>query len=279
MSVEELSRRRVGAAASSRAGPVIVLSYAGSGAGHLRSVLAGFPELACTAATGILPLCHNAVATWQAVDGHGGGGLSPLAAASARALGAALMTAILARQGGSRWCEFAAAPPAAAETFLRLYPQTRFLLVHRRAEAVVRAVIDASRWGLEGPEFAPFVSASPASTVAALASYWAAHTARQLEFQDAHPAACLRIRTEDLTADTPQLRSDIGGFLALDARAPAPWLADDPDRHGPPGPDPAAAGLPAGQIPAALLAQLGQLHARLGYPPVTTTGTQQHESE
>jgi hypothetical protein len=180
------------------------------------------------------------------------------------------MTAILAREGGSRWCEFAAAPPTAAETFLHLYPQTQFLLVHRRVDAVVRAIVDESRWGLEGPEFAPFVAASPASTVAALASYWATHTVRQLEFEDANPASCLRVRIEDLAADTPQARSDIGEFLSLDAGAPAPRLADD---GGPADAGSSAAGLPVGQLPASLLAQVDHLHARLGYPPVAAAGT------
>jgi hypothetical protein len=278
MSIDELSRRPANTAESSRAGPVIVLAYTGSGAGLLRSVLSAIPGLACTMATGILPLCHNAVSTWRTVNGRGGGGSSPLAVTSARALAAALMTAILAREGGNRWCEFASAPPAAAETFLRLYPQTQFLLVHRRADAVVRAVIDGSRWGLEGPEFAPFVSASPASTVAALASYWATHTTQQLEFENAHPASCLRIRIEDLAADTQQVRSDIGDFLSLDATAVSPRLTHNAGRSGPAARGPSPAGIPVDHIPTSLLAQLDELHARLGYPPATAAGAQPDEA-
>jgi hypothetical protein len=44
----------------------------------------------------------------------------------------------------------------------------------------------------------PFVAAHPASSAAALASYWAAHTTGQLEFEQHHPQSCLRVRTEDL---------------------------------------------------------------------------------
>jgi hypothetical protein len=114
------------------------------------------------------------------------------------------LTAIPARGGGGRWCELISAPPAAAAAFARLYPQARFLTVHRQADAAVPAILDANRWGLSGPEFAPFVPAHPASTPAALASYWAARTSQQLEFEQQHPGSCQRVRIEDLTADPAQ---------------------------------------------------------------------------
>jgi hypothetical protein len=175
MSGSELSSRPVSAAQDSQAAPVVVLAYTGSGASRLRSLLSAFPGLACTTGTGIVPLCDQAMTTWQAVDGRAGSGFSPVALASVRTFSAGLITVILAQEGGGRWCELISAPPAVAGTFAGLYPQARFLTVHRQAGVVVRAVLDENRWGLSGPEFAPFVSAHPASTVAAPASYWAPH--------------------------------------------------------------------------------------------------------
>jgi hypothetical protein len=213
-----------------------------------------------------VPLCDQAVSAWQAVDGRVGGGLSPLAAASVRTFSSGLMTAILARDGGSRWCEFITAPPAAAAAFARLYPQARFLAVHRQATAVVRAILDASRWGLAGPEFAPFVSAHPASTAAALAGYWAARTTQQLEFEREHPESCLRVRIEDLAAGGAQAIQDITAFLSLSTRPRSSWLTADNDGTRPADPASPAAELPLSQIPAPLLAQLSDLHRKLGYP-------------
>jgi|HubBroStandDraft_1064217.scaffolds.fasta_scaffold43468_2 hypothetical protein len=270
MSVAGLSSRPADAARDSLAAPVIVLGYAGSGAGRLRSLLLAFPDLACTGGTGILPLCDLAMTTWQAADGRATA--SPLALASIRAFTAGLMSAILAREGGSRWCELVSAPPAAAETFARLYPQTRFLTVHRQVGTVVRAILEADRWGPSGPEFAPFVTAHPASTVAALASYWAAHTAQQLEFEQAHRESCLPVRIEDLTADPAQAARDIGGFLAMSAGTGPPWLGLDQDPRGATAQEVPAAGLPLSQLPASLLGQLSELHRRLGYPNVTAAG-------
>jgi hypothetical protein len=271
MSVDELPGRPAETAKTFGNAPVIVIAYAGSGADRLRSALSAFPELACTRQTGILPLFHQAFATWQAVDGNAGEGVSPLAAASLRALSAGLMTAILARQGGRRWCEFTTAAPAAAKSFARICPEARFLIVYCRADTVVRTIIGSSRWGLEGPEFAPYVSAHPGSPVAALASYWAAHTVQQLEFEQANPQVCRRVRIEDLTGDPAQTLPDISDFLGLDdAYAPPSFTRDDRwNEQGDPGVAPAVSGLPLDRIPPPLLAQVNDLHRSLGYPPVT----------
>jgi hypothetical protein len=269
------SKNRLGEATkTARSAPVIIMGYAGSGADRLLSVLSAFPELARTRQTGILPLCHQAVTTWQMVDALGGEGISPLGAVSVRALYGSLVAAILAHEGGSRWCEFTNAPPAAAGTFARLCPEAQFLIVHRRADLVVKAVIDSARWGPEGPEFAPFVSAHPTSLVAALASYWAAHTAQQLEFEQANPKASHRVHVDDLIQNGAQILPGIGDFLALDgAHVSQSFTRDDEwdsqDGNG----DPIAApGLPLDRIPMPLLMQVNDLHHRLGYSPITATG-------
>jgi hypothetical protein len=271
MSVHELSDRPA-IQESARSAPVIVMAYNGSGADQLRTMLSARPELVCTTGTGILPLCHQAVTAWQAVDGRVNGGVSRLGLASARTLSAGLMTVILAGGGSHRWCEFASAPPVVAQTFVRLYPQTRFLIVHRRADTVMRAIIDASPWGLAGPEFAPFVSAHPASSVASLASYWVTRTTQQLDFEQSHRSSCLRVLFEDLTANAAQTLRDIGDFLSLGSGDVSPWLATDEDGSRPGGADCLATELPADQIPPPLLAQLNELHRRLGYPPVIASG-------
>ncbi len=269
MSISQLPHRPAAAVPSAQAAAVIVMTYTGSGADRLRSAMSAFPGLACTGGTGILPLCHAAVTTWQTVDGRGGEGISQLGAASARALSTGLVTAILARSGGRRWCEFTTAPHAAAQTFARLHPQTRFLIVHRRADTMVRTILDASRWGLAGPELAPFVAAHSASSLAALVSYWVTRTTQQLDFEQAHYQSCLRVRIEDLTVNSAQTLRDISAFLSLDEAAASPWLIQEEHGSQPADTDSSATGIPLALIPAPLLAQLNDLHRKLGYLPIT----------
>jgi hypothetical protein len=255
--------------------PVIVLAPAYFGASTLLSLLDGRPDLACTAGTGLLSLCEQAMFTWHNADGRPSGQPSSLATAAIRAMAASIMTAILARNGKKRWCEIAAANPQAAETFLRLYPGTRFLCLYRSCPGVIRAALDTSPWGIIDPEFAPFTTRYPASTAAAVTAYWVTVTAPLLDFERAHPQACLRVRYEDLAQDQHDQQDHkaeegrITSFLGLVGTAgqAIPGGRDEP-RSAAPGAEPAV-GLPVSLLPPALLAQANDLLQQLGYQPMT----------
>jgi hypothetical protein len=135
--------------------PVIVLSYAHSGARQVQDILAAGSGLACTSSTGILPLTAAAADTWRRIDGHAGPGLSQLAVSAIRALVSTQITVILAGAGAARWCELATAAASTAEDFLRIFPQTAFVCVHRRCLDVIRTGVQASPWGLPGPDRQP----------------------------------------------------------------------------------------------------------------------------
>lgn len=245
--------------------PVIVLAPAYCGASTLRSLLDGHPDLACTSGTGLLPLCEQAMATWRNADGRPSSAPSSLAATSTRALATSLITSILAREGKRRWCEVAAANPEAAETFLQLYPGTRFLCLYRAYPGVIRAALDASPWGLTDRIFAPFTSKYPASTVASLTAYWVMHTGALLAFEREHSQSCLRVRFEDLALG-PQAGERITSFLGLTGthgRAiPAGHSEPEP---APPDTGPAPAP-PDHLMPPALRAQANDLLLQLDYP-------------
>jgi Sulfotransferase family len=244
---------------------IIILAYPHTGGERLSSLLARQPDLACTNGTGILPLCEQAAAAWRAVDGRSAGPPSRLAETSTRVLVTSMITALLARQGKRRWCEIAAASPDTAGIFLRLFPATRIVCLHRACPDFVRAAVHASPWGLAGPAYAPFTSAYPASTTAALTAYWAARTTSLLAFEQAHPGAAHRVRYEDLAAGSSSCLPDLG--LQDPGRALAAWRHDevaDPGRSAA-GPD---ADFPAGQVPAPLLEQANRLMEQLGYEPM-----------
>jgi hypothetical protein len=241
-------------------GPVIVLAYAYSGVASLEHLLASTADLACTSGTGLLPLCAEAVRTWQRVDGHAGP-LPLLAASSVRALASNMITVIMARSGGSRWCETSFASPASAETFLQLYPAARFLCWHRDGQDVIRAGVQANPWGLDGRGLAPFVAAFPGSSAAAMAAYWAERADELLRFEKAHPDRCLQVRYEDLTRHPARTTAEIAAFLGLDL-AVLPAEADqDADLAG--------FRLPAGHLPENLADRVNGLQERLGYAALT----------
>jgi hypothetical protein len=244
---------------------VIVLTYAQSATDRLRSLLLAQPGLACTSGTGILPLCEQASASWRRADGVSVGPLPSLAVASIRAMATPLLTVLLARAGKRRWCEFAAATPNSAETFLELFPRTSFLALHRACPDVIYAALHDDPWGPTGPAFAPFMSAHPASMAAALMAYWIAHAGPLIAFEQAHPGACHRVRYEDLQDGLPSDLCTFLGLADLDSGQPA-WRVND--QTGPASDAGTAAVFPAGQVPPALLAEANDLMKDLGYPVI-----------
>lgn len=249
--------------------PVIILGYPHGGTERLRAILAQHSELACTAGTGIVPLAEQVIATWRSVDLRAAGPPSPLAISSARTLTTSLITAILARTGGRRWCETAFTPPGVAATFLGLYPATRILCLHRGCADVIGEALRASPWGLSGPAFAPFIAAQPGSTVAALTAYWTARTTELIRFAQDHAESVRQVRYEDLSGGATD--DDIREFLGL-APGPAQVPGLNPGGRqtgGQDGPVPVhTEPFPAGQVPAWLLDDANRLLRELGYPPL-----------
>ena len=252
---------------ASRDGPVVVLTYAHAGAELLRKVLSASPSLECTLGTGVIPLCHSALAAWRAVEGRDAVS-SALAIKSVRALAGTMITAILADSGASRWCETAAAVPEAATTFLQVFPSTAFLCLHRGFGGVLAEGLKTYPWGLGASPFWPFAGPHPGNSVATIAAFWAACTERLLDFEASNAERCGRVRYEDLAADTNREAAEIYGFLGL-GQLSAPGVPRvTADEY----PGEAVSAEQLGCMPDWARAKIGDLHSRLGYPPLFGMG-------
>jgi hypothetical protein len=250
--------------------PVVVLACPDSGGLRLLSLLSASGTLACTSGTGVLPLCDQAAQVWRRAENGGprSGRLSALAARSIRASVTPLLMQILASSGAQRWCELAVPAREAAETFLGLFPRTRFVCLHREASQVIRAALARSPWGLAGQAYGPFIAAHPGSTVAALAAYWIAHTEALLAFEADHPDECLRVRFEDLPSAMESTPEALSSFLGLGTGNPGPPALREDD-HAVSGADaPPSVALPLEQLPPPVLAQVNDLLGVLGYSPL-----------
>jgi hypothetical protein len=253
-------------------GPIVVLTYSFPGWRRLQGVLERVPELACTAGTGVLGMCDTAARAWVNVEGGDGEHMSSLAAKSIRAMAASMMTVMVTRRSGARrWCETATAEPAAAETFLRIFPGTQFLCLHRSCPDVVRAVLSSSPWGIIGGQFAPYLQAYPANTTAAIAACWADSTGQLLDFESRHPESALRVRYEDLASDPAATSQAIFDFTGMTPASAVPELAEDEPLAGaasggdPAGPD---TRFPVAMLPPRLIQRINHLHQQLDYPHV-----------
>lgn len=252
---------------SERAGPVIALTYGHAGARHLQGLLRDQPELAATTATGLLAACHQAASAWRAAERRPEGPLSSLARTSIKAMASAMIITITSRAGRPRWFEIAAAEPSAAQTFLDLFPGTRFVCMHRACQDVIYATLQASPWGLADQGYAPYTISYPGSTIAALAAWWTDHAGSILAFELEHPAACMRLRYEDLATDPALTGRQLREYLGL-REVPSPSEQPGETQQRPADTPGCGTDLPNSRIPPGLLAQVNDLHRQLGYPPI-----------
>jgi Sulfotransferase family len=248
---------------TTRQSPVVVLTYAHAGAELLTETLSASPALACTSGTGLLPLCHEALSTWQRAEGASSAP-SHLAIKSVRALAITIVTTIQAQAGASRWCETAFASPDVAHTFLQVFPGSTLICLHRSLPGVFSEAARTYPWGLGGSPFWAFAAGHPGNNVATIAAYWVARTEALLGFEAKHPDCSLRLRYEDLAAEPGVRGREILTALGLDASD----LTAQSHLPGLPCAQPSAGygtTLPTDRIPPPLLTRIKDLHRVLGY--------------
>ena len=194
--------------------------------------------------------------------------MSRLAAAAIRGLVTGQLTVILASSGQTRWCELATAAPGAAEPFLQVFPDARFVCVHRSCLDVIRAGVQASPWGLQAQGLTPYLLAYPGNSVAALAAYWATSAEQLIAFEEANragsPPRPLRGRHRAPGQALATVRAVPSGLATRARRRHAPLTALFHQSQTEPS-EPLAK-VPDEMIPQPLRQRISRLHAQLGYP-------------
>jgi hypothetical protein len=273
--------------------PVFVLCAGRSGSTLLRFLLDAHPDLACPPETRLPWLARQLATAWTVIEdagptGQSGNGNSPDAAISApvaeglrRSLDP-MMSSYLRRRGKRRYCDKSLGAAQHAGLLLRIWPDARFICLYRHPMDVIASGIEASPWGLTSYGFEPYIGSPPDNNVAALARYWLDYTTSIVAAEEHFPDRCLPVRYEDLVTDPD---GEIARILQFIKAAPAPGIVarcfgPEHQRFGPGdykiwntgrvSADSVGRGwtMPAGKIPAPLLARVNELADVLGYRQV-----------
>jgi protein-disulfide isomerase len=266
--------------------PVFVLCTSRSGSTLLRFVLDAHPDLACPPEMKMPNVLAQLARLWSATDAlgetaaeDGGPGVSAAAAAGIRHTMDLMIGPYLARRGKTRYCDKNLGTEPHVETLLAVYPEAKFICLHRHPMDMIASGVEACPWGLNHYGFEPYVTHAPGNSVLALARYWADHAGAILAVEDKYPGKCHRVRYEDLVADPEAVGAGIFGFLGV---APVPGISArafsrDRERTGPGDfkiwntsqitDDSVGRGwsVPADLIPAPLTSSINKLVDRLGY--------------
>jgi hypothetical protein len=242
--------------------PIIVLTFPHSGSEALSDLLASSGAISCTARTGLLPMCQSVASTWQRLNQRHE--LTALAVSSIRALVTSMAITHAADSGASRWCETSVNGPVPAATFLKAFPKTSFICLHRRCDEAISAALRGHSQGSAETAAWPGLPVDQENSLAALCMFWAESTRALLDFQRAHPQSSLPLRREDLDAGEPGQLNRVWSFLGLDA----PDSTIRPRRHPAPVQSAARIEFSADRLPSRLRTLINDLHAELGYPPL-----------
>jgi len=270
--------------------PVFVLCAGRSGSTLLRFLLDAHPDLACPPETRLPWLARQLATAWTVIEDAGPSGQSangnsadaaisaPVAEGLRRSLDP-MMTSYLRRRGKRRYCDKSLGAAQHAGLLLRVWPDARFVCLYRHPMDVIASGIEASPWGLTSYGFEPYIGSPPDNNVAALARYWLDYTTSIVAAEESFTDRCLPVRYEDLVTDPD---GQIARILAFIGAAPDPGIVarcfgPEHQRFGPGdykiwntgrvSADSVGRGwtMPAGKIPAPLLARVNELADVLGY--------------
>ena len=211
--------------------PVFVLCTGRSGSTLLRVLLDAHPDLACPPELKLPEALGRLITLWSAMEAlplspHGNGQAAQLPASvveGIRHTADLIVGPYLARRGKKRYCDKNLGTELHADMLLRVYPEAKFICLHRHPMDVIASGIEACPWGLTNYGFEPYAAGAPGNSVVALARYWVDHTAGILAVEERYPERCHRVRYEDLVEQPDAVTQNIFEFLGL---PPSPGIAD-----------------------------------------------------
>jgi protein-tyrosine sulfotransferase len=200
--------------------PVFIVCNARSGSTLLRCLLDSHPEIACPGETRMAQLtaCLLEVSTQLAATPSGPAAPRPAAAASLAAsdIVSGLIAPYLAQRGKSVWCDKSLFTAEYLDQFVEVFPDARYVCLHRHAMDVIASGLEACRWGFRHYGFDSYVQRSTDNFVDALASYWLERTAAIVSFEESGRAPTYRVHYEHLVSDPEGTLAGLLDFLRVE---------------------------------------------------------------
>jgi protein-tyrosine sulfotransferase len=265
--------------------PLFIVSGPRRGSTLLRYILDTHSQIACPGEINLGILCAHLEAAIRFTRGEPTYFLplearAGFAIAETRDIAERIMGSYAAQKGKRIWCEKSIDNLHHLDVLTDVFPDARFICLHRDSLDVVNSCLESSRNGFM-EELRPYAVRQPDNLVAAMTSAWVEHTALALDFERDNPERCFRVRYEDLvTAPEASLRPLLA-FAGVD------WedgllAAVFSSRHDQGGGDLKirfskrieTSSIGSGQqlnlarIPDEMKAATDALGARLGYPPL-----------
>jgi len=216
------------------AAPIFLIGCQRSGTSLLRRIVDTHPRIACPPETAFIEPMLRAVREDRARKGFEGMGYreDAVLAALARFV-ASFFEGYAASQGKPRWADKTPHHVDILDDLWALFgPSARFVLIVRDGRDVAYSLSERFY-----PAIQPAVREAGGDVPLGAARFWVAQTEKILAFEAAHPAACIRIRYEELTTEPEATLRPVFAFLGEPWNATVLSYADAPHHAGIEDPD------------------------------------------
>ena len=200
--------------------PIFVLSCERSGSTLLRYIIDTHPQVCSPAHLHLGQLCRSlfisiSYSIGQTMEAADEATQKRLVAAEVRSIVEGFMQRYAKAKGKQMWCEKTTENLQYLRFLRDVFPDAKYICLYRNCMDVVHSSIECSRLGFL-PELVPYVQKRPDNLVAAMVDSWVEKTTTLLEFEQAHPALCFRIKYETLVVEPVQTLSAMFAALGLD---------------------------------------------------------------
>jgi protein-tyrosine sulfotransferase len=182
--------------------PLFILSGPRRGSTLLRYILDTHSQIASPAEINLGALCSHLETVIRFTKGEPSYFLpldeyAAFSIAETREIVDRIMSSYAALKGKRIWCEKSIDNLHRLALLSKIFPDARFICLHRDSLDVVHSCLECSRHGYM-MELQGYAVRRPDNLVAAMMSAWIEHTDLVLDFERQNPERCFRIRYEDL---------------------------------------------------------------------------------
>lgn len=203
--------------------PIFILSCARSGSTLLRWILDTHPDVYAPPELNLGRLASDLSSSLIGLSGQRGSAqprdLPPEVLSEIRQVFSGLLDPRTRGRGKAVWCEKSPLNVVHRELLARLYPEARFVCLHRHPKDVAHSCLENFRQGVIMGVVADYVRSTPHDLERALASYWVEVTEALLDCERELPAQSFRIRYEDVVARPAETLESLFAFLGREWNA------------------------------------------------------------
>lgn len=197
-----------------------IISTARSGSTLLRYVLDSHPKISSPGELFLGQLCQSLFVSLSSTKGQiaaaaGRTDANLIVLSEVRRIVMELMDSYICAKDKSLWCEKTPSNVNNLKLLGRVFPDAKYICLYRNCMDVVHSHIEANREGWY-PDLVRYIHRNPENVIDAMVESWTDKTSQILEFEQANPENCFRLKYESLVLKPVETLGPLFEFLGVE---------------------------------------------------------------